>query len=154
MKPRHAVRAIILSEDDQVLLCRHVLADPPGAGVWAAPGGGVESGESLLEALRRELAEETGLVLDTVPPHVWHQEVPTAGVINDYFLVRTALFTPRGTMSDAELAAESISGLRWWPLPEVVAYRGPDLLSPRDLGTPLTALVDEGVPGKPLVLGL
>ena len=61
--------------------------------VWATPGGGVEPGESLLAALRRELDEEVGLVLDHDPPHVWHQEVVRPGrfegydgVTNDYFL--------------------------------------------------------------------
>ena len=45
---RASVRAIILDEDDQVLLCRFVVphpAVPNGAqAVWAAPGGGIEPG--------------------------------------------------------------------------------------------------------------
>src|SRR5690348_5071161 len=56
---RASVRAIILDEDDQVLLCRFVVphpAVPNGApAVWAAPGGGIEPGEDELSALRREL---------------------------------------------------------------------------------------------------
>src|SRR4051794_15291592 len=55
---RTAVRAIILDEDDHVLLCRFVFphpAVPNGAqAVWAAPGGGIEPGEDGLSALRRE----------------------------------------------------------------------------------------------------
>lgn len=36
------------------------------------------------------------------------------GVINDYFLVRTTRFDPRGELSEDDLAAEHISGMRWW----------------------------------------
>ncbi|MEU6351904.1 NUDIX domain-containing protein [Streptomyces sp. NPDC047072] len=119
------------------------------------------TGETLLEALRRELHEEIGLVLDTDPPHVWHQEVVAPGhaegydgVVNDYFLVRTASFRPRGAMTDEQLAAENIQGLRWWRPQDITVYGGPDLFSPRDLATPLTALITEGVPADPVPLGL
>lgn len=159
---RHAVRAIVLDHDDRVLLCRLVIPKPYGTiVVWAAPGGGVEPGESLLAALRRELAEEVGLGLDADPPHVWHQEVVDPGhapgydgVVNDYFLVRTAHFTPRGALSDAELAAENVTGARWWLPRDIAAYDGSDLFSPRDLSGPLTDLLTTGLPGTPVHLGL
>lgn len=159
---RHAARAIILDEDDRVLLCRFVIPKPTGTTtVWAAPGGGVEPGETLLAALRRELREEVGLVVDTDPPHVWHQEVVAPGhaegydgVVNDYFLVRAASFHPRGALTDDQLAAENIRGLRWWRSQDIGVHRGPDLFSPRDLATPLAALITGGAPGRPVRLGL
>jgi 8-oxo-dGTP pyrophosphatase MutT (NUDIX family) len=161
VKLRHSVRALILDEDDRVLLCRFAIPEPAGTVVWAAPGGGIEPGETPLAALRRELLEEVGLAVSDDPPRVWHQEVVAPGhaagydgVVNDYFLVRTAGFDPRGTLSDAELAAENISGLEWWHPSEVARYDGPDLFSPRDLATPLTALITLGVPVRPVRLGL
>ncbi|MFJ3777402.1 NUDIX hydrolase [Streptomyces sp. NPDC090075] len=158
---RHSVRAIILDEDDRVLLCRFAIPKPAGTVVWAAPGGGIEPGETPYAALRRELREEIGLALRADPPHVWHQEVVAPdhaegydGVVNDYFLVRTVHFRPRGTLTDDQLAAENISELKWWHPDEVVSYAGPDLFSPRDLATPLTALITSGVPAAPVRLGL
>lgn len=38
--------------------------DDPGRGLWSVPGGRVEAGESDAEALVREMAEETGLVVE------------------------------------------------------------------------------------------
>jgi ADP-ribose pyrophosphatase YjhB (NUDIX family) len=40
------------------LLCRH---EKPGKEYWLLPGGGVNSGESLVDALHRELREEVGI---------------------------------------------------------------------------------------------
>jgi 8-oxo-dGTP diphosphatase len=164
-KVRGAVRAVILADDDSVLLCRFSFphpAVPTGAtGVWAAPGGGIEPGELPLAALRRELHEETGLVLDTDPPHVWHQEIAAPrradgydAVVNDYFLVRITRFDPRGALPDADLASEHISGMRWWRHGDIAEYGGPDLFSPRDIATPLAALIDGVIPGTPAMLGL
>lgn len=159
------MRAVILDEDDRVLLCRfsspHPAVPTGASAVWAAPGGGIEPGELPLAALRRELHEETGLGLTDDPPHVWHQEVlgtATAdgydGLVNDYFLVRTPRFHLRGALSDEDLAAEHISGMRWWRLEDIVAHAGPDLFSPRNLATPLAALIAGDLPATPVVLGL
>lgn len=157
---RHAVRALVLDDERRLLMCRFTFPEP-GKVVWAAPGGGIEPGETALTALRRELHEEIGLVIDTQPPHVWHQEVVAPGhaagydgVINDYFLVRVPSFVPRGAMTDEELAAENVSGFQWWPFSDIVAYRGSDLFSPRDLATSLEALLEGGVPAEPVLLGL
>ncbi|MEI2765657.1 MAG: NUDIX domain-containing protein [Dermatophilaceae bacterium] len=161
---RRAVRAVILADGDHVLLCRFGFphpAVPTGATVvWAAPGGGIEPGELPHAALRRELHEETGLVIEADPPHVWHQEVIAPGLadgydglVNDYFLVVTQRFDPRGALSEQDLAAEHVTAMRWWRHRDIAEYDGTDLFSPRDLATPLAALIAGDIPGTPVVLG-
>jgi ADP-ribose pyrophosphatase YjhB (NUDIX family) len=56
-EPRIRVSAILRWRGG-VLLCRH---EKPGKEYWLLPGGGVNSGESLVDALNREIAEEIGI---------------------------------------------------------------------------------------------
>ena len=61
--PRVGVGAVIL-HDDQVLLVRR--GQSPSFGKWSLPGGLVEVGESIREAVQREIAEECGIKIRVV----------------------------------------------------------------------------------------
>lgn len=54
-KPRRTVRAILKNEEDKIALMYMAKYK-----IYMFPGGGIEDGESLEEALRREILEETG----------------------------------------------------------------------------------------------
>jgi ADP-ribose pyrophosphatase YjhB (NUDIX family) len=62
VEPRIRVSAI-LRRQDRILLCRHEKGEKE---YWLLPGGGVNSGESLVDALHRELREEVGIA-DELP---------------------------------------------------------------------------------------
>jgi len=56
---RPSVSAVILNDRRELLLQRR-----SDNGQWGLPGGSVEIGESVTEAIQREVAEETGLVVE------------------------------------------------------------------------------------------
>ncbi|MFD1543632.1 NUDIX hydrolase [Nonomuraea guangzhouensis] len=101
----NCVGAIIVDASDRLLLIKR--GHPPGAGRWSIPGGRVEPAETDAAALRREVLEETGLLV-TVGPLVGTVDRPGPdGVtyeIRDYRATVTA-----GTLTAGDDAADA----RW-----------------------------------------
>ena len=65
--PIHVVAGVLRDERGRVLLAHR----PPGkhlAGLWEFPGGKVEEGEATVDALARELREETGVIVESARP--------------------------------------------------------------------------------------
>ncbi|WP_308271917.1 NUDIX domain-containing protein [Kitasatospora sp. SUK 42] len=65
------VAAAVINHDGRVLLVRRNPDDYMG-GLWEIPSGTVETGETILDALHRETAEETGLTVDQVTGYIGH----------------------------------------------------------------------------------
>ena len=111
---RQAARAILLTPDDEVLLMR---VEVQNGSFWICPGGGLQAGETAIEALRRELTEELGLADAPIGPLLWQrrQEMTLYGrrwhQSEDYFAVATDRFVPR--MQDAA-EARILREFRWW----------------------------------------
>lgn len=64
------VRVVVLDDENRMLMvCQH----HEDRDIWMVPGGGIEEGESSLEAAVREVEEETGLDIE-VQKLLWHVE--------------------------------------------------------------------------------
>jgi len=81
------VGAVVHDERGRLLLVQRGHA--PSAGLWSVPGGRMEAGETQEQAVVRELAEETGLLVHPVRP-LGAVRVDGAGVV---FLVTDWLCT-------------------------------------------------------------
>jgi 8-oxo-dGTP pyrophosphatase MutT (NUDIX family) len=153
---RESVRALIIDDADNVLLLRFDWpgCDVPG-GFWANPGGGIEPGESRLDALRRELHEEVGLFVDKIGPEVWTKTAvfPMSGwdgQVDHIHLQRVVHFEPTPAMSDEQLKAENVHDIRWWP---AAAIRDGDaVFAPRALPNLLSQILTAGAPVHPVTL--
>jgi 8-oxo-dGTP pyrophosphatase MutT (NUDIX family) len=126
---RTAARMFLLDEQLRVLLVHdRVDLDHPDSH-WIAPGGGVEDGETLIEAAVREVYEETGLSVslapDAEPIFVERELFSFAGQLidqtNHYFLAQVAGAHPIAPVAPTQFETAVALGTRWWPLDELAA---------------------------------
>ncbi|RYH93482.1 MAG: NUDIX hydrolase [Acetobacteraceae bacterium] len=121
-KPRLAARALILHEDRLLLVNAYPKAR---LGLWCAPGGGCDAGQSLPQNLAREVMEETGLSVTVGAPVLvnefhdpdsgFHQVdlffrcTVTDGVLDDAWTDPEGVVTHRRFFSRVELASGRVS---------------------------------------------
>lgn len=158
MRERHTVRVLLLDPRQRLLLMKGRLAHAPDApGQWFTIGGGVEAGESLMQAAAREIAEETGFT-DVAPEGpVWRREVLAATGQGDPMLVRETYVLARcggGEPSrdgwDA-LERSLIDDIAWWSLEEM-ARAEDEVFHPPGVADHLARLLAEGPPAEALIL--
>lgn len=72
---RIIVVGLVWNRRGQLLLCRMSPSRGVFPGQWGLPGGGIEPGERMLEALHRELMEELGIEVEDVRPAFFKDRV-------------------------------------------------------------------------------
>jgi nucleoside triphosphatase len=128
---RLVVVPIIRDEQGSVLLCRMAADRGVFPGQWALPGGGVEAGERIDEALRREVREELGIEVTDVKAlffkDLLHEKTFPGGEKRLIYMV-FLLFECRVSSTDLTLNAEFCE----------YAWVAPEMLNAYDLN-PTTA---------------
>jgi 8-oxo-dGTP diphosphatase len=72
-KPLGVAGKAVIRKSGQILLIQRSLKSGFDPGLWELPGGKINHGEDLVEALRREVQEEIGLVIEIGRPFkTWH----------------------------------------------------------------------------------
>ena len=110
-RPEVCVGAIVV-DDDRLLLIRRGTA--PAKGQWSVPGGRVEAGETLAEAVVRELREETGLEGVCGPLVGWVERIGP----RYHFVILDFAVTLLGS-DPPPRAGDDASEASWAPLDEV-----------------------------------
>ncbi len=145
---------VVVRTPTQVLLLRDTDPGVPGMYWWVTPGGGIDPGETPLDAAVRELAEETGLAVnasDLIGPiatrrvtHGYTDQILTqdetfyAIDVPEAFAIDHAGFTERekvGITKSGWFTMDEVADMWVWPanLPELFASDGRTCLDMGDV---------------------
>ena len=112
MLPDHVAVAAIINTNEEVLLSLRQSHQHQG-GLWEFPGGKVECGEAVVDALQREIDEELGLTITQAQPLI---KVPydydDKSVLLDVWQVEQFDGIPQGQEGQT---------LRWCAISELIA---------------------------------
>lgn len=153
---RPTARVLLLDRADRVLLMNGRL---PGRakgepGAWFLIGGGLEPGETWLQAAAREIVEETGITDFELGPIVWRREgvlnIPDPRLFDErYIVARCEGAEPNRDGWDA-LERDQIDDIRWWTLAELASTQ--ETVFPGGLASLLPDVLTGVYPAEPRLI--
>jgi 8-oxo-dGTP pyrophosphatase MutT (NUDIX family) len=129
---RDAVRVVLTDTGGRVLMFHVVTAEEAPDGWWELPGGGIDPGETYLDAAVREIREETGLVLDPgqVSPPAWRRDSTWRSRgkrrLQHEVVVRARVAADQPAITGDGRTAEEHEDFvthRWWRVPEITGSK-------------------------------
>jgi len=161
-KTRICVRALLFDPAGRLLLFRyrndpniHNIGEAPATtDYWGTVGGGVEGDEDFETAMRREIAEETGLDAVEIGPAVWRRRADLMfygsplHIDETFFIARTDK-TGLSAAGHTQIERKFVAEMKWWEIDALEATT--DLVYPRGM-QPLVRALAAGIYPAELVL--
>ena len=149
---RLTARVLLLDRNDRILLMKGRLpGHEDGPGAWFTVGGGVEAGETVLEAASREILEETGIADFTLGPAVWLREgvlnIPEPRTFKEFYVLARCEGAEPTREGWNALERALIDDIRWWTLAELMTTQ--DAVFPPGLAQRLPAVLNGAFPTEP-----
>jgi len=155
---RPAVRALVVDEAAQRVLLIHTWIPDSGKLIWLAPGGGLEGDEDPIQALYREVEEETGFKPSQAFGPVWWRRMKfylhgkAYDQSEDFYYVPVDIFEPDNTGNPADDERDIFRGFRWWTLDEIKAATD-EIFVPLTFAEHFEKLLAEGPPDEAYDVG-
>ncbi len=153
MRERDSVRVLLVSPAKRLLLIhyRNIGKDGVSRPCWTTAGGGIDEGETILEAARREIAEETGLSGAVLGPVVWYCEDSRRSGDwqvrhKEHFIVAHAPSEVLARDGWTEHERGEILEMRWWRAEEIA--QSAEMIYPPGLAEIVAPILDAIYPAR------